>query len=152
MSQPGEPRPKRPARRWFQYSLRTLLGVVTLAVGLTMGWRSYIEPYQRQRRTLQLIEQLGGTYQTAEAPRWLRRLNGEDFQNITVVNLADCDRPDDYIDAVAALPALETLVVGGLAFTDDHLRRLGRSATLRNLVLDSTGVSDEAIAKLARYF
>ena len=41
MSRPGETNAKRPRRRWYQYSLRTLLGLMTLAVGLVMAWRVY---------------------------------------------------------------------------------------------------------------
>ena len=33
--------PKKPRRRWFQFSLRTLLIVVTLAAGLLVAWRAY---------------------------------------------------------------------------------------------------------------
>jgi hypothetical protein len=141
---------RRPRRRWYQYSLRMLLGLMTLAVGVLVGWRAYVEPYARQRQTMILIERLGGTYQTAEAPKWLRRLYGDDFQNVTVVSLTDCDHPDQYIEAISALPAVETLAVGGLEFTDAHLERLAGLSALRGLLLDSTSVSDEAIAVCRR--
>ncbi len=36
--------PIKPRRRWFQFSLRTLLIVVTLAAGLMVAWRVYFEP------------------------------------------------------------------------------------------------------------
>ena len=39
-------------RRWSQFSLRTLLIVVTLAAGLLVAWRAYVEPYRRQRESL----------------------------------------------------------------------------------------------------
>ena len=39
----------KPGRRWFQFSLRTLLILVTLAAGLLVAWRTYVEPYRRQR-------------------------------------------------------------------------------------------------------
>ena len=47
-------------RRWFQFSLRTLLIVVTLVAGLLGAWRAYVEPYRRQRETMALIKELGG--------------------------------------------------------------------------------------------
>ncbi len=96
------------------------------------------------------IEGAGGSYQALPAgPAWLRKLFGESsFRNITLVNLADCDDPSAYLDQVAGLPALETLVVGGLAFTDDHLRQLHGVATLTGLVLDCTEVTDDGIAAL----
>ena len=57
--------PPKPRRRWFQFSLRTLLIAVTLVAGLLAAWRAYTEPYRRQRETMKLIEELGGMY-TAE--------------------------------------------------------------------------------------
>jgi len=38
----------KPRRRWFQFSLRSLLIAVTLVAGLLMAWRAYVEPYRRQ--------------------------------------------------------------------------------------------------------
>ncbi len=38
----------KPRRRWFQFSLRSLLIAVTLAAGLLVAWRAYVEPYRRQ--------------------------------------------------------------------------------------------------------
>ncbi len=38
----------KPKRRWFQFSLRTLLIAVTLAAGLLVAWRVYVEPYRRR--------------------------------------------------------------------------------------------------------
>ncbi len=52
----------KPRRRWFQFSLRTLLIVVTLVAGLLVAWRAYVEPYRRQRETMKLVEELGGRY------------------------------------------------------------------------------------------
>ena len=52
--------PPKPRLSWFQFSLRTLLIVVTLVAGLLVAWRVYVEPYRRQRETMKLIEELGG--------------------------------------------------------------------------------------------
>jgi len=41
MSQASSTSQKRPRRRWYQYSLRTLLGLVTLAVAALVAWRFY---------------------------------------------------------------------------------------------------------------
>ncbi len=37
--------PPKPNRRWFQFSLRTLLIAVTLVGGLLVAWRVYVEPF-----------------------------------------------------------------------------------------------------------
>src|SRR5438094_941353 len=134
--QPDPPQPDlKPRRRWFQFSLRSLLVLVGLVALAATLWRTYVAPYVRQRETIKLIEKLQGTYQTTEAPVWLRRLGG-DFQNVTQANLADCDDPAAYLDHVSQLPAVELLIVGGLAFNDDHARRLHGLRTLVGLILD----------------
>src|SRR5262249_33656226 len=127
-------------RRWWQFRLRTLLLAVGVVAGVLLGVRAHLAPYRQQRQTMALIEQLHGSYQSAAGPTWLRFVFGSDFQVVTVVNLADCDEPDDYLDAVAHLPALKTLVVGGRSFTDAQLGRLGSVKTLSGLVLDTTSV------------
>jgi hypothetical protein len=137
-------------RRWFQFSLRGLLIAVAFVAAAAFAWRTYVEPYRRQRETIKVIENLGGTYETAEAEPWLRRLWGDDYRNVTLVNLADCPDPDRYFEPIAALPALETLAVGGLRFDDQHLRRLRAIPSLRELLLDSTSVTAEELAALQR--
>ncbi len=140
---------KRP-RRWYQFSLRTLLLGVTLIVGLLVAWRAYLEPYRRQRETMSLIEALGGSYETGEATAWQRRLFGGDFQNLTLVNLADHDDSRGFLADIERLPCLEVLAVGGPAFGDEQAGRLKSLATLRHLVLDSTEVSPAGLADLRR--
>ncbi len=121
-------------RRLCQFRLRTLLILMALcAVGAAV-WRTYLEPYRRQRQTMALIEKWHGTYKTTEANVWLRWVCGADLQNVIVVDLADCDEPAAYVDAIAAFPKLETLVVGGTAFSDEHLRPFERVATLRRVL------------------
>jgi hypothetical protein len=144
MSTASESPKARPTGRWFQISLRTLLALVTLAAVGAGTWRWYTEPFRRQRLAMAVFEEVGGGYQaTVAGPAWLRRLFGEGrFQNIILVNVADCDDPAAYVDHVAALPAIESLVVGGRAFTDEHLRRLHGLTTLRHLVVDCTKVTD----------
>ena len=140
----------KPRRRWFQFTLRTLLIAVTLVAGLLVAFRVFVEPYRRQREVMKLIEELGGMYATEPGgPKWIRDWFGTDnFQNITLVDVADSDDPDEYLGQVVSLPCLETLVVGGLTFTDEHLSRLERLVTLSGLVLDSTDVSDDGIGAL----
>ena len=42
--------PQKPRRRWFQFSLRSLLIVVTLVAGLLVAWRVYVVAKQRTIR------------------------------------------------------------------------------------------------------
>jgi hypothetical protein len=77
---------------------------------------------------------------------------GQNFQNVTLVDLGDCDDPAAYLDSITRLPCLETLVVGGERFGDEHLRRLKRIASLRALLLDSSGVTESAVADHATVY
>jgi hypothetical protein len=134
-------------RRWWQFGLRALLFLVLLiALGL-LACRQYLKPYWRQQQTVALVEKLGGTCQTTEVSQWWLRLAGS-AQNVTQVNLADCDDPNAYVAEVAELPAIELLIVGGPAFTDEHARRFHGLGTLRGLILDCTRVSDEELTAL----
>jgi hypothetical protein len=147
----SQPRRKR-RRRCFQLSLRTLLAVMTLAASLGGAWRWYLESYRAQERAIAAIERAGGHVQTTvTVPRWVcRAYNEESLQNVVLVNVADCDDPAAYVDQVASLPRIETLVVDGKRFTDGPLRRLHRLVSLRGLVLDTTSISDDALAALTK--
>src|SRR5262245_44232606 len=115
--------------RWYQFRLRTLLIAVVLAAGLLALWRALVEPHRLQREAQQTIERLGGSYEARTS--WLNRLRLTDVPDLTLVNLADCDRPDEYIGPIAALPCLELLLVGGSRFTDSHLGQLRSVPRLR---------------------
>src|SRR5262245_55786922 len=127
-------------RRWWQFGLRgLLLLVLVVAVGLFLV-RVYLQPFWRQKQTVALVERLGGTCQTVEVDRWWLNLFGGGY-NVTQVNLGDCDDPDAYVAQVAELPAIELLIVGGVAFTDEHAGQLHKLRTLRGLILDCTNVT-----------
>ncbi len=132
----------RPRLSRYQFSLRGALLFVTLIVLGLVAWRAYEEPYREARGVMALVERLGGRCATrAGGPAWLRN------PEITLIDLSDA-QSEDYLDFIVGLPRLETLIVGGDDFTDEHLAKLGRIRSLRGLVLDSTDVSDEAICQL----
>src|SRR5262245_10475932 len=135
-------------RRWFQFTLRGLLLLIVLAALGALVYRSAIEPYRRQFEAMQAIADLKGTVHTSPAAAWQRWLLGDDFLNVVLVSLPDCDEPEKFLPLVADLPCLEVLVVGGLSFQDQHIERLHGLRSLRWLVLDSADVSPGAISAL----
>ena len=88
-----QPRHYRPQRRWFQFSVRTLLIVTAAAAGLAFAWMKTVEPYRLQREAMEAITRLGGSYKTEDATGWVRYLD-KNAQDVVVVDLADCDKPD----------------------------------------------------------
>src|SRR5438552_1753583 len=105
--------------RWYQFRLSTLLLVTLLVASGLLSWRVFVQPYRQQRAAIKTIQRLGAGYYTAAT--WQSRLFGNDFLRVTLVKLADCDTPQEYVTELADLSFLETLVVGGANFTDDHL-------------------------------
>ena len=138
---------QKPVRRWFQFSLRTLLVITAAAAGLAFAWMKTVEPYRLQRQAIAVITKLGGTYKTEDATGWVRYLDWN-AQDVVVVDLADCDAPSEYLPLLARLPRLKALVIGGHSVRDRPLMALERMKSLRGLVLDSTKVSDEGVAEL----
>lgn len=66
------------------------------------------------------------------------------------VDLSDEEFPSKVMGLVSRAPKLRTLVVAGPRFYDPHLQKLAEIETLRGLVLDSTDVSDAAIAEVLK--
>ena len=88
-AEPIKSEPPKRKRRWYQFSLRTvLIFTVVVAVACALVGRR-IERKRRERDTIEAITSAGGTvlfdYQLANAsasplgPAWLRSLFGEQF-------------------------------------------------------------------------
>jgi hypothetical protein len=117
------------------------------AAGLAFAWIKTIEPYRLQREAMAVITKLGGSYKTEDAAGWVRYLD-KDAQDVVVVDLADCDKPEEYLPHLLRLPRLRTLVVGGHSVGDDQVTTLERAKSLKGLVLDSTKASDATVEQL----
>lgn len=83
--------------RHFRFSLRTILVVVALCAVCLTGWRTCVEPYRQEQRAMEVVQELGGSFQTRAASNWRRRLIGNN-EALFFVNLTDCDAPDDYLE------------------------------------------------------
>lgn len=133
-------------RRWFQFSLRTLLvGTAVVAAILAVGLR-WIVPAQRQRAAVRLVESLGGTAKYAEwstddpfVVLMLREFLPRDyFDGVVYVNLESTNATDDVIDVLNGLTKLEGLDLKSTDVTDAGLLHLRKLRSLKFLTVSPT--------------
>jgi hypothetical protein len=73
-----------PRRRWFQFSLRTLM-VFVVVTSVPLGWLGIkVKEARKQRESVRAIEKLGGTvdrygFASVGMVAWLGKLAGEDL-------------------------------------------------------------------------
>lgn len=145
-------------RRWFQFSLATLLlvmGAVALGLGL------WSDSARKQQRAVAAIQRLGGScgyrYQSRPGrsqkppgPAWLRNLLGIDYlDRVDGVRLVGDSILDADLALLQGLPGLEHLRLGGERLTDAGLAYLEGSRRLIYLSLECPGITDAGLAHLA---
>ena len=139
-------------RRWFQYSLRTLLLVMLLA-SVGMSWFSVqMRRAEKQQAAVRAISEAGGgavydfqvsgTDQYIDGatnpwPMWLYEAVGIDLlANIAAVNIAT----DAEMKELASLQHVRSLSAHHL--TDDGLRHVATLGELQELLLQGSQVTD----------
>jgi Leucine Rich Repeat (LRR) protein len=164
-AEPSKAEPPKRKRRWFQFSLRSLL-ILVLVAGLGMAWLAALKRRaDRQQTAAETIVNAGGSvfydYQfqvspsgainysdkaTPPGPKWLRRQLGNDFfTNVDAARITT----QAGIDALADLPQIQNLEVDGAAVTDESLDQVVRLRHLRALSLLNTSISDSGLRKIA---
>jgi hypothetical protein len=144
---PTAPKPK---RRWFQYSLRTLLVVVTL-FAIPCSWLVVmLRQAERQRKAVAAIRNLGGSTglgSYSSPPEWLRSLVGDDFfQTVNSVDLNLTKVTDSDLENLDGLGQLKHVsLFGADKITDAGLGHLERMSQLLKLNLAFTKVGDAGL-------
>jgi hypothetical protein len=161
--------PPKHKRRWFQFSLRSLL-IFTLLCAVGSAWVAQrMERKRQEREAVDAIRGIGGTveydYTGAEppGPAWLRRLLGDNFfSEVIGVQL-----PGDYslrlgfdgfgpshgatdadLKCLSKLPNLRSLGLRATNITDDGLKELIGLTHLERLDLQHTDTGDAGLARL----
>jgi hypothetical protein len=151
--------PKR-KRRWFQYSLRTLL-IFTLIVAVACGWlASKVERKRSERAAVEALRKKGATVtydydrvrsRTPYGPAWMRWLLGENyFSEVQWVAMGGNVDADD-LNAVAQFPHLTSLTMMSRGFTDAGLANLTGLRELRDLNLSQASLTDDGLKDLAGF-
>lgn len=143
-----------PKRRWYQFSLMTLLVVMTLA-GVGLGWLAHERNEVRKRQeAIAAIEKLGGQFSLGGTrpfpPPWLRPLLGDNSPSseITSVHLLQKRVRDADLVHLAKLNELEELRLPGTLVTDAGLIHLASLKKLKYLHLQDTQITDAGLVHL----
>ncbi len=157
-------------RRWrFQYSLRTLMIVVSVC-GVLSGWVGMmLERAREQRAVVKKIKALGGSvyydYQITEGqwgyhpantppgPGWVRWILGDDiFAYATAVffNSTQSTVKDNDLVLLRKLPRINAVILASPSITDNGLAIVGSLPELSELNLSDTSVTGEGLAQLEK--
>jgi hypothetical protein len=156
---PPVPAPKSRRRRWFQFSLRTLM-IFTVICAVACGWLGKkIARKHKEIEAVEAITNLGGGacydyqrvsgkpghWQKAEpyGPAWLRELLGEHF-----FSEVDCIDASGGLEHLKDLPNLPELRLIGPRVTNAGLENVRGLTRLQTLALEETKISDAGLPNL----
>ena len=136
-------------RRWYQFSLRTLL-LIFIGAGLVLAaWRA--SPGERRRIAAAKIELAGGFVHYEYSPDSFlkRRLPPAYFSNASEVyfHLAPSCSDKDIV-ALGEFPELKKISLYGTHVTDEGMKNLAGLHSLTELDLSMTPVTSAGIAEI----
>ena len=149
-----EEKPRKRQRRWFQFSLRTLLIVMTVCA-VAFAWWSYKARQQREV-VAALKKNAMIVYDFREQrlkkppywPAWLVNIVGVDyFANVTEVHFHD-DTTDADMRGLSKLTTLKLVRIHCPRVTDAGLKELAGLSSLQELTIYHARVTDEGVAEL----
>jgi hypothetical protein len=155
-AEPPKVEPPKRKRRWYQFSLRTLMiftAIAAVACGL-LGRK--IEQKRRQTAAVEAIRHLGGEVrfqspidQPTEplSPRWLLY---DYFSEVESVSFVNRNIKDDDLQVLADLPRIKYLNLFNTRITDNGLLYVKRLTEIEVLVVAGTRVTSNGIAELQR--
>jgi len=168
---PTTTQPPKPKRRWYQFSLKTLLVVmfVSCIVFAWIGWRmqrarenrARVAAFQKEfQNALTEIRKLGGradriTYDMRQTQTWLEKQfddPGDADPHVVLsvyhVDLSESRVTDAGLEYLKWLTELSQLELQGTSITDAGLEHLNGLTSLHSLDLSGTKVTDEGVKKL----
>lgn len=170
MESNAAPNAAKPKRRWYQFSLRTLLIFVTLA-GCGFGWLGLkAREARKQHAAVTVVDRTGGhvvydyevdaqgnylSRPVPPGPAWLHALLGDDwFRNVRRVSygILNVNRSrtlaDGDLELFMVFTKLELLNLNGAQVTDTGVAHLKGLVQLRELSLERTQITDAGLEHL----
>ena len=145
----------KPKRRWYQFSLKTLLVVLTLFCIGPGGYVAYEQAKaRRQKAEVEAIERFGGQLGfDREVPfrsATIRQILGdESFGKLSSVSFTGTEVTDADLVRLGGLTNLVTLDLDNTQVTDTGLVHLAGMTKLKTLLLGNTAVTDASLMHLA---
>jgi hypothetical protein len=134
-------------RRWFQFSLRTLLVMVLVAgAGLGLLGRQAQRIWRRERAVAQL-HRIGARV-GFQQPGWPARLLGFEVGPLVAVDLRGTHVTDDGLKHLRGITGPGRLWLGGTQITDAGLEHLAGLDSLYRLDLERTKITDAGLRYL----
>ena len=147
----------KPKRRWMQFSLRTLLIVVTVFC-IGFGWLGLkLKEGREQRNAIVAIRELGGRIgyehevdrSNPPGPEWLRQLIGDEyFFSVGAVQLTGSKVNDTSLSIIERFTDLKWLTLIGTKVTDAGLEHLKGLTNLQGLSIQYAEITDTGLEHL----
>ncbi|MFO0882767.1 MAG: hypothetical protein U0894_01025 [Pirellulales bacterium] len=132
-----------PRRRWFQFSLRTLL-LAMLVFGCGLGWLANKRmKSQRAWAAVRAVERQRGILHF-EKGSWIEKKLGIDLPNATSI-LVTCSHDLFESGDIAEIPTLQDVQVFGTTVTDDDLKLLENLSDLRSFGASSSQITSQGL-------
>lgn len=158
--------PDRRRRRWRQFSLRTMILLVTIVSIACSFVTARMRAAKRQEAAVKAIKEAGGlvTYDyfldnrphgkkgaQPPGPEWLRdRLGIDFFARVVEVRLHRFGQEKVVAKHLTAMPRLRLLNLRGVAnLSDSDLARIGQLQHLEQLQLSSPKISDVLLSRIS---
>ena len=161
-AEPTTSEPPKRKRRWYQFSLRTLL-IFTLICAIVSAWMAVrLKRAERQKSAVEAILKDGGVvwydyevnaegnhvaHPEHPGPAWLRELLGDDFFADAVYAEA---KSDSSLEHIADLSQVQGLALMNSHVTDAGVKHLEGLTRLKWVNLNITGITDAGLENLSR--
>lgn len=148
----NDSQPPKPKRRWYRFSLLTMLIAVLACAACCSFSISKLLPARRQRLAVTEIRKFGGSisygFGDSNAKPWAAEVFGDDFYPVIGVDFEHTPVTDAGLEHLKTLTSLESLNLNSTKVTDAGMERLKKSTNLQSLRLEDTEVTDAGASGL----